>query len=108
MVEWWVCLIFSLDVIPSEARDLQWNVVPTVAPEDSSPRKLRWLGMTIKLTHYHRRDHPTAPCACASIITDTNLRADCSTLLRPPQNDGSVVAAETVRVGDDGTQRLCS
>ncbi len=37
----------SPDVIPSEARDLQWNVVPIVAPEDSSPRKLLRLGMTI-------------------------------------------------------------
>ena len=52
---WWVSLMFSPDVIPSEARDLQWNVVPTVAPEDSSPRKLRRLGMTIKLTQYQPR-----------------------------------------------------
>ena len=49
---WWVSLMFSPVVIPSEARDLQWNVVSTVAPEDSSPRKLRRLGMTIKRTHY--------------------------------------------------------
>ena len=46
--------MFAFDVIPSEARDLQWNAVPTVAPEDSSPRQLRRLGMTITitLTHY--------------------------------------------------------
>ena len=66
--------MFSSDVIPSGARDLQWNVVPTVIPEDSSPRKLRRLGMTIKLTPYQpiptnilREGEPCGCMACRAV-----------------------------------------
>ena len=61
--------MFSSDVIPSGARDLQWNVVPTVAPEDSSPRKLRRLGMTIKLTDY-------LPCVALRLTSSLDVGSD--------------------------------
>ncbi len=61
--------MFSSDVIPSGARDLQWNVVPTVVPEDSSPRKLRRLGMTIKLTDY-------LPCVALRLTSSLDVGSD--------------------------------